>query len=170
MKRRAFLNRQLKKFRRNQRGTIAIMAAFILPVMVGAMALGGEISYRYHQQRTVQNAADVAAHFMGDAHRHHARRQSAGLQDNGLSFRCAVAQQYLRDLRGFTRAGGCRDYQAVALPHAGDDPVFDFQDGEHVSNESGYAPVTDISPVSSVCTMAVSSSTAKETGGGVSPR
>ncbi len=57
--------RQLARLRRDERGNILIMAAFMLPVMVGAMALGGEMSYRYHQQRKIQHAADVAAHGAG---------------------------------------------------------------------------------------------------------
>ena len=41
------------------------MAAIVLPVMVGAMALGAEMSLRYFQQRNVHHAADLAAHGAG---------------------------------------------------------------------------------------------------------
>jgi hypothetical protein len=50
---------------KDERGNILIMAAFILPVMVGAMGLGAEMSYRYSQQRKVHHAADVAVHGAG---------------------------------------------------------------------------------------------------------
>ncbi len=50
------------RFRRDDSGGSLIMAAILFPVMVGAMALGTEASYRYHQQRKVQHAADTAAH------------------------------------------------------------------------------------------------------------
>ena len=50
------------RFRRDDSGGTLIMAAIMFPVMVGAMALGTEASYRYHQQRKIQHAADTAAH------------------------------------------------------------------------------------------------------------
>lgn len=56
---------RLSEFVRDERGNIAIMGAIILPVMVGAMALGVEMSYRYFEQRKIHNAADVAAHGAG---------------------------------------------------------------------------------------------------------
>ena len=57
--------RRISQFLRDERGNIAIMGAIILPVMVGAMGLGVEMSYRYFQQRKIHNAADVAAHGAG---------------------------------------------------------------------------------------------------------
>ena len=56
---------KIRSLRRDQRGTITIMAAIVLPVMVGAMALGAETSLRYFQQRNLHHAADVAAHGAG---------------------------------------------------------------------------------------------------------
>ncbi len=57
--------RRFGDLRRDERGNILIMAAFMLPVMIGAMGLGAEASYRYQQQRKIQHAADVAAHGAG---------------------------------------------------------------------------------------------------------
>ena len=59
------LPHRISEFFRDERGNIAIMGAIILPVMVGAMGLGAEMSYRYFQQRKIHNAADVAAHGAG---------------------------------------------------------------------------------------------------------
>lgn len=49
-------------FIRNRNGTIAILFAILMPVMIGAMGLGAEVGYWYFSQRKVQNSADVAAH------------------------------------------------------------------------------------------------------------
>ena len=61
-----FLNSQtffkFRHFLGDQRGNIIIMAALLLPLFVGAMGLGVEISYRYQQQRKIQNAADLGVH------------------------------------------------------------------------------------------------------------
>jgi hypothetical protein len=59
------LHHRFREFAKDERGNIAIMASIILPVMIGAMGLGVEMSYRYFQQRKVHNAADVAAHGAG---------------------------------------------------------------------------------------------------------
>src|ERR1035437_10884471 len=44
-----------------QRGTIAVIMAFLLPIMVGGLGLGFEVSNWYLQTRSMQNAADAAA-------------------------------------------------------------------------------------------------------------
>ncbi len=49
-------------FWRDNSGGAMIMGAIMFPVMVGAMGLGVEASYRYHQQRKIQHAADAGAH------------------------------------------------------------------------------------------------------------
>ena len=46
----------------DDRGSVAIIAAFTLPVIVGGMALGAETGSWYMKQRKLQHAADVAAH------------------------------------------------------------------------------------------------------------
>jgi Flp pilus assembly protein TadG len=45
----------------DQRGTIAVMMAFLLPILVGGLGLGFEVSNWYLQTRAMQNAADSAA-------------------------------------------------------------------------------------------------------------
>lgn len=45
----------------NRRGAIGVFAAVTLPVLIGAMGLGVEVSYWYLHQRAMQNAADAAA-------------------------------------------------------------------------------------------------------------
>ncbi|MCO5965397.1 pilus assembly protein TadG-related protein [Sinorhizobium meliloti] len=47
---------------KDERGTVAVIAAITLPVLVGAMGLGAETGYWYLEQRKLQHAADVAAH------------------------------------------------------------------------------------------------------------
>jgi Flp pilus assembly protein TadG len=51
----------LGSLRADQRGTIAVMMAFLLPVLVGGFGLGFEVSNWYLQTRAMQNAADSAA-------------------------------------------------------------------------------------------------------------
>lgn len=49
----------------DRRGSVAIMAALLMPVLVLAMGLGAETGYHYMTQRNLQNAADLAAHAGG---------------------------------------------------------------------------------------------------------
>src|SRR6185437_7359321 len=44
----------------DQRGTIAVIMAFLLPILVGGLGLGFEVSNWYLQTRAMQNAADAA--------------------------------------------------------------------------------------------------------------
>jgi hypothetical protein len=53
--------------RRDERGSIAILSALTLPLLVGGFALGAETGYWYLEQRKLQNAADVSAHAGGVA-------------------------------------------------------------------------------------------------------
>ncbi len=46
-------------------GGIAVTAALLMPVMVLGMGLGAETGYQYMTQRTLQHAADLAAHAGG---------------------------------------------------------------------------------------------------------
>jgi Flp pilus assembly protein TadG len=52
--------RDLGSLRADQRGNIAVMMAFLLPVIVGGLGLGFEASNWYLQTRAMQNAADSA--------------------------------------------------------------------------------------------------------------
>src|SRR5579859_4737478 len=47
--------------RSDQRGTVAIMMGVLLPVIVGGLGLGFEVSNWYMRTRSMQNAADAAA-------------------------------------------------------------------------------------------------------------
>lgn len=47
---------------KDERGAVAVVAAIVFPVVVGAMGLGAETGYWYLKQRNLQHAADVAAH------------------------------------------------------------------------------------------------------------
>lgn len=57
-----YLLRRVAQFGKDESGNIIILAALIMPLMVGGMGLGVEMSYRYQQQRKIHHAADVAAH------------------------------------------------------------------------------------------------------------
>ncbi len=54
---RAFLD----SFRRDRGGNIAMITAFALPVMVGSLGLGAEVTSWYNGRRALQSAADSAA-------------------------------------------------------------------------------------------------------------
>jgi Flp pilus assembly protein TadG len=47
--------------RGDQRGTVAVMMALLLPVLIGGLGLGFEVSNWYLKTRAMQNAADAAA-------------------------------------------------------------------------------------------------------------
>lgn len=53
--------RNLANLRADQRGTVAVMMAFLLPVLAGCLGVGFEISGWYMSTRAMQNAADAAA-------------------------------------------------------------------------------------------------------------
>jgi hypothetical protein len=53
---------RLCSFRTNTAGAIAIMVGLGMPVFVGGIGLGAEISFWYFTQRKLQNGADVAAY------------------------------------------------------------------------------------------------------------
>src|SRR3974390_1975504 len=53
--------RELMGLRADQRGNIAVMMAFLLPVLIGFLGLGFEASEWYLQTRYMQNAAHAAA-------------------------------------------------------------------------------------------------------------
>ncbi|HEU5019566.1 MAG TPA: pilus assembly protein TadG-related protein [Pseudolabrys sp.] len=55
------LRRRLANLRADQGGTVAVMMAFLLPVLAGSLGLGFEISGWYLRTRAMQNAADAAA-------------------------------------------------------------------------------------------------------------
>jgi Flp pilus assembly protein TadG len=56
------LTARLRSLRRDTAGAVAVVVAIAAPVLVGSMGLGGEAGYWYLKQRSLQNAADVAAH------------------------------------------------------------------------------------------------------------
>jgi hypothetical protein len=51
----------LARFSADQRGGIAVMMGLLLPVLLGALGIGFEISNWYMKKRAMQNAADAAA-------------------------------------------------------------------------------------------------------------
>jgi len=51
-----------RRWREDERGTVAVIAAITFPVLVGAMGLGAETGYWHLRQRKLQHAADVSAH------------------------------------------------------------------------------------------------------------
>ncbi|MHA1158841.1 MAG: pilus assembly protein TadG-related protein, partial [Alphaproteobacteria bacterium] len=55
----------LANFGKNQVGSIAILGALSLPVVIGGMVLGAEVGLWYQTQRQLQHAADTAAHGAG---------------------------------------------------------------------------------------------------------
>ncbi len=55
-------NIQLSKFfRKSKEGSVAVMIALAMPVIVGFCALGAEVMYWQYTQRTLQGAADAAS-------------------------------------------------------------------------------------------------------------
>lgn len=56
------LIQSFRRYAENRSGAVAILAAVTLPVLVGGMALGTEVSYWYLSQRKLQQAGDLAAY------------------------------------------------------------------------------------------------------------
>jgi Flp pilus assembly protein TadG len=57
----ANIARDIRRLGANQRGNIAVMMAFLFPIIAGGLGLGFEASNWYLQTRAMQNAADSAA-------------------------------------------------------------------------------------------------------------
>ena len=57
----ANVGRDIRRLRVDQRGNIAVMMAFLFPIIAGGLGLGFEASNWYLQTRAMQNAADSAA-------------------------------------------------------------------------------------------------------------
>jgi Flp pilus assembly protein TadG len=51
----------LLSLRADQRGTVAVIMAFVLPILIAGFGLGFEITNWYLSTRSMQNAADAAA-------------------------------------------------------------------------------------------------------------
>lgn len=52
----------LSRFLKNQGGAIAVVAAIVIPVVIGFVGVGAEVSFWYFNQRKIQNSADAAAY------------------------------------------------------------------------------------------------------------
>jgi Flp pilus assembly protein TadG len=52
---------RLKRLGEDQRGTIAVMMAFLFPILIAGFGLGYEITNWFLQTRSMRNAADAAA-------------------------------------------------------------------------------------------------------------
>ena len=50
------------RFLKNQGGAIAVVAAVVIPVVIGFVGVGAEVSFWYFNQRKIQNSADAAAY------------------------------------------------------------------------------------------------------------
>src|SRR5262249_57044294 len=50
----------LLSLHKNQSGTVAVIMAFLLPILIAAFGLGFEITNWYMRTRSMQNAADAA--------------------------------------------------------------------------------------------------------------
>ena len=55
------MNGALARLFRNDSGSISVLTALVLPVFIGMLGLGAEVSYWMLHNRSLQNAADSAA-------------------------------------------------------------------------------------------------------------
>ncbi len=53
---------RLRSFSRHEAGSVVVLAAILLPIVIGGMGLGAETGYWYLSQRKMQHTADVSAH------------------------------------------------------------------------------------------------------------
>lgn len=57
----SMIRRRMAAFGRDARGSVAVLAAVLMPVVIGGLGLWVETGYWSHMQRKVQQAADMAA-------------------------------------------------------------------------------------------------------------
>lgn len=79
----------------DSRGSVAVLAAVLFPVIIGGIGLGAETGYWYVKQRQLQHTADIAAHAAGT-------RKRAG--DSSANIRAAALQ--IARKAGFDPAAG----------------------------------------------------------------
>jgi hypothetical protein len=72
-----------RRLRRSRRGGIAITIGFVLPVLIGMVALGTEFAYLLFKQRQMQSTADAAA--LGEATARQHGYPAAGIEALGIS-------------------------------------------------------------------------------------
>jgi Flp pilus assembly protein TadG len=72
-----------RRFRRSRRGSVAIMIALALPVIIGMVALGTEIAFLLFKQRQMQLVADAAA--LGGATALQSGHPAFGTEARGIS-------------------------------------------------------------------------------------
>ena len=89
------VSRLFRSLTRNESGAVAIIAALLLPLLVGGMGLGAETGYWHLKQRKLQHAADLGVHAA-------AVRYRAG--DSPQSIRAAALR--IADASGFEPARG----------------------------------------------------------------
>ncbi|WP_262269901.1 pilus assembly protein TadG-related protein [Microvirga yunnanensis] len=80
--------------RSDTNGAVAVIAAILFPVLIGAMGIGSEAGYWYLTQRKLQHAADVSAHAA-------AVRKRAGDATSGM----AAAATHIAQESGLLAAG-----------------------------------------------------------------
>ena len=61
----SLLSNRLRAYRDETKGTVIVLAAVLIPVIVGGLGLWVETGYWHHMQRKVQHAADMAAEAAG---------------------------------------------------------------------------------------------------------
>ncbi|MXQ10683.1 TadE/TadG family type IV pilus assembly protein [Microvirga makkahensis] len=98
---------KLSTFRTDDGGAIAVVAAIVFPVLIGAMGLGAEAGYWYLAQRKLQHAADVSAHAA-------AIRKRAGDDQSGI----AAAALHVAQASGFSSEAGTIQVSTPPTSHA----------------------------------------------------
>ncbi len=84
----------LRALTKDERGAVAVIAAIVFPVVIGAMGLGTETGYWFLEQRKLQHAADVAVY--AAAVRYRAGDAQAGVETAAL--RTASGTGYQSDI------------------------------------------------------------------------
>lgn len=96
-----------RRWFKDERGTVAVIAAITFPVLVGAMGLGAETGYWHLKQRKLQHAADVAAHAA-------AVRLRAGDQGPAIE----ATAKHIASKSGYSPAAGTLTIGASSSPNA----------------------------------------------------
>ena len=87
------LRTAVRSFASDRSGSVAVMAALAMPVLIGVTGLGVEVSYWYLTQRSMQNAADSAA--IAAATNGTANYSAEAQSSSSKIWLCAWGKQYL---------------------------------------------------------------------------
>ncbi len=125
-----------RSFARDQRGSVAVIAAVAFPVLIGGIGLGAEVGYWYLKERKLQQVADLSAYAA-------AVRLNKGDEDATLD----EVALHIATQSGFKTAAGEIQvhHPPISGPNAGDDDMVEVVLTEDIERSfSGFFGRDDV--------------------------